>query len=72
MLDLDHFKQFNDTYGHDLGDLILKKPGAFLKNGIRSEDIACRFGGEEFTLILPASSWKSWKNGPNPYGPELK
>ncbi|RPH87312.1 MAG: diguanylate cyclase, partial [Desulfobacteraceae bacterium] len=56
MLDLDHFKQFNDTYGHDLGDLILKKTGAFLKNGIRSEDIACRFGGEEFTLILPEAS----------------
>ena len=53
MLDLDHFKQFNDTYGHDAGDLVLRELGALLKTQIRGGDIACRYGGEEFTLILP-------------------
>jgi diguanylate cyclase (GGDEF)-like protein/PAS domain S-box-containing protein len=53
MIDLDHFKHFNDNFGHDAGDLLLKELGSLLKNNIRAEDIACRYGGEEFTLILP-------------------
>ncbi len=53
MMDLDHFKYFNDNFGHDAGDLLLKELGDLLKNNIRGEDIACRYGGEEFTLILP-------------------
>jgi diguanylate cyclase (GGDEF)-like protein/PAS domain S-box-containing protein len=53
MVDLDHFKYFNDNFGHDAGDLLLKELGALLKGNIRGEDIACRYGGEEFTLILP-------------------
>ncbi|MEJ2110037.1 MAG: diguanylate cyclase [Acidobacteriota bacterium] len=53
MMDLDHFKYFNDNFGHEAGDLLLKEVGALLKNNIRGEDIACRYGGEEFTLILP-------------------
>jgi len=53
MIDLDHFKYFNDTFGHEAGDLLLKELGALLKGNIRGEDIACRYGGEEFTLILP-------------------
>ncbi len=53
MLDLDHFKHFNDTYGHDTGDLLLREVGALLKTWLRGSDIACRYGGEEFTLILP-------------------
>jgi diguanylate cyclase (GGDEF)-like protein len=53
MLDLDHFKHFNDTYGHDAGDLVLREVGAFLNTRLRVSDIACRYGGEEFTLILP-------------------
>ncbi len=53
MMDLDHFKYFNDTFGHEAGDLLLKELSTLLKNNIRGEDIACRFGGEEFTLILP-------------------
>jgi diguanylate cyclase (GGDEF)-like protein/PAS domain S-box-containing protein len=56
MLDIDHFKQFNDTYGHDAGDALLRALGTFLLNNIRGEDIACRYGGEEFTLILPTAS----------------
>jgi diguanylate cyclase (GGDEF)-like protein len=53
MLDLDHFKHLNDTYGHDAGDLLLREIGAFLNTRLRVSDIACRYGGEEFTLILP-------------------
>lgn len=56
MLDIDHFKVFNDTHGHDAGDLLLQALGDYLGKHIRSEDIACRYGGEEFTLILPEAS----------------
>lgn len=56
MIDIDHFKNFNDTYGHAAGDMLLKKVGDFFKDHIRREDIACRYGGEEFVLILPGSS----------------
>lgn len=53
MLDIDHFKWFNDTYGHDGGDTLLQKVAQFLQASIRGEDVVCRFGGEEFMLILP-------------------
>ena len=52
MLDIDHFKIFNDENGHEAGDEILKTVGEILKNSTRVSDIACRFGGEEFVLIL--------------------
>ncbi|MEN6488031.1 MAG: GGDEF domain-containing protein, partial [Smithella sp.] len=56
MLDLDHFKRFNNTFGHEAGDLVLQEMGKYLQNSIRKEDIACRYGGEEFTLIMPGAS----------------
>lgn len=56
MLDLDHFKSFNDTYGHDAGDTVLRETGAFLSKSVRAEDIVCRFGGEEFVVILPMAN----------------
>lgn len=56
MLDIDHFKQLNDTYGHDAGDAALSALGRFLQHHVRGDDIACRYGGEEFTLILPGAS----------------
>jgi diguanylate cyclase (GGDEF)-like protein len=56
MLDLDHFKSFNDTYGHDAGDAVLRQAGSLFAQGIRAEDIVCRFGGEEFVFILPTAS----------------
>ncbi|HYE38027.1 diguanylate cyclase [Methylocaldum sp.] len=55
MIDIDHFKQLNDTYGHPAGDLVLKELAALLLRHLRSEDIVCRFGGEEFVAILPGA-----------------
>ena len=52
MLDVDHFKRFNDSYGHEAGDAVLRTLGRTLKEMARASDIVCRFGGEEFTAIL--------------------
>jgi diguanylate cyclase (GGDEF)-like protein/PAS domain S-box-containing protein len=52
MLDIDHFKRFNDTFGHQAGDTLLRTLGDFLSQRTRGQDVACRFGGEEFALIL--------------------
>ncbi len=51
--DIDHFKKFNDQYGHDAGDYVLKTLGNLLVNSIRREDTACRTGGEELSILLP-------------------
>lgn len=52
MIDIDHFKVFNDTYGHDAGDYVIKKFAKLLFDAVRGEDISCRYGGEEFALLL--------------------
>jgi diguanylate cyclase (GGDEF)-like protein/PAS domain S-box-containing protein len=56
MLDLDHFKQFNDEFGHVVGDSLLRELGRLLGEKLRKSDISCRYGGEEFVLIFPDSS----------------
>jgi diguanylate cyclase (GGDEF)-like protein len=56
MMDLDHFKNFNDTFGHAGGDALLSAVANLMKANMRKEDIACRYGGEEFLLIMPGAS----------------
>ncbi|HVY87059.1 MAG TPA: PleD family two-component system response regulator [Caulobacterales bacterium] len=56
IIDLDHFKRINDTYGHDVGDEVLKEFSARLATNVRPSDFACRLGGEEFVVIMPAAS----------------
>jgi len=58
MVDIDHFKNLNDTYGHRAGDLMLKKLTAFLKKKLRKIDLVARYGGEEFVIVLPETPLK--------------
>ena len=62
LFDIDHFKSFNDNYGHEAGDVVLRKISHFIKAHIRTEDIPCRYGGEEFLLIIPDISIKHLKD----------
>jgi diguanylate cyclase (GGDEF)-like protein len=53
MMDIDHFKVYNDTYGHEAGDLLLTEVAKLIRTRIRGSDIACRYGGEEIVLVIP-------------------
>ncbi|WP_031553384.1 PleD family two-component system response regulator [Parvularcula oceani] len=53
ILDIDHFKQVNDTYGHEVGDAVLKETARRLHLSVRGVDLACRYGGEEFVIVMP-------------------
>jgi diguanylate cyclase (GGDEF)-like protein len=55
MVDVDHFKQFNDTWGHHVGDVVLREVAQLLGQGLRGEDVLARYGGEEFVVVLPAT-----------------
>jgi len=61
MMDIDHFKEFNDVHGHPVGDAILKEVVKTLRDSIRNVDILSRYGGEEFTLIMPETDGKNGK-----------
>jgi diguanylate cyclase (GGDEF)-like protein len=56
MFDIDHFKQFNDTFGHQAGDTVLRALGDLLSRQTRGQDVACRYGGEEFVVLLAGAS----------------
>lgn len=58
MLDIDHFKRVNDTYGHAAGDAVLQQLAVILRNAARAEDMVFRYGGEEFAAILNNASLK--------------
>lgn len=58
LLDIDHFKHLNDTYGHELGDKVLTETGRIMSAQVRAEDVVTRWGGEEFLVILPGTDLK--------------
>jgi diguanylate cyclase (GGDEF)-like protein len=62
LIDLDEFKRLNDTFGHDAGDNVLERVGDLLRSATRNSDIACRFGGEEFAVILPNATLQVARN----------
>ncbi|WP_421950236.1 PleD family two-component system response regulator [Pelagibacterium sp.] len=59
LLDIDYFKPVNDTYGHDAGDMVLKEFATRLQRNIRGVDLACRFGGEEFVVVMPDTDMRA-------------
>lgn len=59
ILDLDHFKKFNDTYGHEAGDSVLRETASLLVRSVRAEDFVCRYGGEEFVVVLPTADLRA-------------
>jgi len=59
MFDVDYFKHFNDEHGHDMGDRVLQYIADTVRRVIRKIDVPCRYGGEEFLIILPETSFES-------------
>jgi diguanylate cyclase (GGDEF)-like protein/PAS domain S-box-containing protein len=58
MIDIDHFKSFNDRFGHQVGDEVLKVTARILSGGVRSDDVLCRYGGEEFCIVMPRTGFE--------------
>ena len=62
LIDMDFFKSVNDTHGHDTGDSVLREFADRLRRNIRGVDLACRFGGEEFVVLMPDTDWRQAQN----------
>ena len=62
LIDMDYFKAVNDTHGHDIGDAVLREFADRLRRNIRGVDLACRFGGEEFVVLMPDTDWRQAQN----------
>jgi diguanylate cyclase (GGDEF)-like protein len=69
MMDIDHFKSMNDAYGHEAGDLVLEGPGRNPLASNRRGDFACRFGGEEFVVVMPNIPMDTAFSAPRNCGP---
>jgi len=61
MIDIDHFKRFNDIYGHQVGDEVLRAMGQTLKDVVKGQEMAARYGGEEFAVLLPEADLEQAK-----------
>ncbi|HLJ59080.1 MAG TPA: diguanylate cyclase [bacterium] len=72
MIDLDHFKQFNDRFGHQAGDSYLRAVGEFLRERTRGLDLVCRYGGEEFLIVLPGASAEDTRQRAEAWREEFK
>ena len=62
IIDIDFFKKFNDTFGHQSGDAVLRQVAFVLKKNVRMSDIVCRYGGEEMSIILPSTTYNEAVN----------
>lgn len=59
MFDIDGFKRLNDTFGHEAGDAYLRELGGLLRDQFRRDDVVCRYGGDEFVIVLPEATLES-------------
>ena len=69
LTDIDHFKAFNDTFGHLTGDQVLRLVALAVKQNVKGQDIAARYGGEEFAVILPGTTLRAAAHGRRPHPP---
>jgi diguanylate cyclase (GGDEF) domain len=67
LIDIDHFKKFNDDYGHQVGDQVLRLVAKVLQEGVREVDLAARYGGEELIAVLPGADLQACTSSPSAF-----